>query len=354
MSIKVLVVDDSALVRSLLSEIINKAPGLELVGAAPDAFIARDMVNQFAPDVITLDVEMPRMDGLSFLEKLMVAKPTPVVMISTLTDEGAEATLRALELGAVDFLPKPKLGVAEGIREYSELIVEKITTASKIRVRPLQKIHRPEVGSGDKILSKHLQSTEKIIAIGASTGGTEAIKDLLVQFPSAIPGIVMTQHMPPGFTRTYAERLNKCTNLYVIEARGGERILPGHAYLAPGGHHLIVARSGADYIVKLSDAEPLHRHRPAVDVMMESVARVGGKNVIGVLLTGMGKDGAKGMLDIKNQGGFTFAQDEASCVVYGMPKEAVSIGGVDQTVELSKMGEAILTKLKTMGGGNRL
>jgi len=259
-----------------------------------------------------------------------------------------------LELGAVDFLPKPKLGVAEGIREYSELIVEKITTASKIRVRPLQKIHRPEVGSGDKILSKHLQSTEKIIAIGASTGGTEAIKDLLVQFPSAIPGIVMTQHMPPGFTRTYAERLNKCTNLYVIEARGGERILPGHAYLAPGGHHLIVARSGADYIVKLSDAEPLHRHRPAVDVMMESVARVGGKNVIGVLLTGMGKDGAKGMLDIKNQGGFTFAQDEASCVVYGMPKEAVSIGGVDQTVELSKMGEAILTKLKTMGGGNRL
>jgi two-component system, chemotaxis family, protein-glutamate methylesterase/glutaminase len=354
MSIKVLVVDDSALVRSLLSEIINKAPGLELVGAAPDAFVARDMVNQFRPDVITLDVEMPRMDGLAFLEKLMAARPTAVVMISTLTEEGADATLRALELGAVDFLPKPKLGVAEGIREYSDLIVEKITTASKIRVKPLQRKASVDISANEKVSPKQLQSTEKIIAIGASTGGTEAIKDLLIQFPSAVPGIVMTQHMPPGFTRTYAERLNKCTRLHVVEAKGGERILPGHAYLAPGGHHLVVARSGADYVVKLSDAEPLHRHRPAVDVMMESVAKVGGKNVIGVLLTGMGKDGAQGMLDIRNQGGFTFAQDEASCVVYGMPKEAVTIGGVDQTVELAKMGEAILAKLKTMGGGNRL
>ncbi len=354
MSVKVLVVDDSALVRSLLSEIIDKTPGLELVGAAPDAFVARDMVNQFAPDVITLDIEMPRMDGLSFLEKLMAAKPTPVVMISTLTEEGADATLRALELGAVDFLPKPKLGVAEGIREYTDLIVEKITTASKIKVKPLQRKTSIDISANEKISSKQLQGTEKIIAIGASTGGTEAIKDLLIQFPSAVPGIVMTQHMPPGFTRTYAERLNKCTRLHVVEAKGGERILPGHAYLAPGGYHLVVARSGADYVVKLSDAEPVHRHRPAVDVMMDSVAKVGGKNVIGVLLTGMGKDGAQGMLDIRNQGGFTFAQDEASCVVYGMPKEAVAIGGVDQTVELLKMGEAILSKLKTMGGGNRL
>lgn len=354
MSIKVLVVDDSALVRSLLSEIINSTPGFELVGAAPDAFVARDLVNQFRPDVITLDVEMPRMDGLSFLEKLMAARPTAVVMISTLTEEGADATLRALELGAVDFLPKPKLGVAEGIREYTELIVEKITTASKIKVKSLQRKALVDISANEKISSKQLQSTEKIIAIGASTGGTEAIKDLLIQFPSAVPGIVMTQHMPPGFTRTYAERLNKCTRLNVVEAKGGERILPGHAYLAPGGHHLVVARSGADYVVKLSDAEPLHRHRPAVDVMMESVAKVGGKNVIGVLLTGMGKDGAKGMLDIRQQGGYTFAQDESSCVVYGMPKEAVAMGGVDQTVELSKMGDAILAKLKSMGSGNRL
>lgn len=354
MPIKVLVVDDSALVRSLLSEIVRSAPGLELVGAAPDAYVARDMVKQFSPDVITLDVEMPRMDGLTFLEKLMTARPTPVVMISTLTEEGADATLRALELGAVDFIPKPKLGIADGLREYSELIIEKITAAAQAQVKTL----RPQIKTNGlphaKVEKSLLKSTEKIIAIGASTGGTEAIKELLMQLPSASPGIVITQHMPPGFTRTFAERLDKVTRLHVVEAKGGERILPGHAFLAPGGHHLIVVRSGADYIVKLSDAEPMHRHRPAVDVMMESVARVGGKNVIGVLLTGMGKDGAKGMLDIRQQGGFTFAQDEASCVVYGMPKEAVLCGGVDEVCELETMGSAILNKLKTMGSGNRL
>ncbi len=354
MAIKVLVVDDSALVRTLLSEIIRDTPGLELVGAAPDAFVARDMVNQFSPNVITLDVEMPRMDGLSFLEKLMAARPTPVVMISTLTEEGADATLRALELGAVDFLPKPKIGVSEGIREYAELIVEKIVAAASVRVKPLRHVARKDVNENEKVNPTKIHSTEKIIAIGASTGGTEAIKDLLVQFPAAMPGIVMTQHMPPGFTRTFAERLNKCTKLHVVEARGGERILPGHAYLAPGGHHLIVSRYGADYVVKLSDMEPVHRHRPAVDVMMDSVAQAGGKNVIGILLTGMGKDGAQGMLEIRNQGGYTFAQDEESCVVYGMPKEAVAVGGVDQTVELLKMGDAIQAKLKAMGGGNRL
>lgn len=355
MAIKVLVVDDSALVRSLLSEIIRDAPGFTLVGAAPDAYVARDMVKEFAPDVITLDIEMPRMDGLTFLEKLMVARPTPVVMISTLTESGADATLRALELGAVDFIPKPKLGIAEGIREYTELILEKLEAAAKIRVKPLAKraIDQSAV-PGEKIVTARLQSTEKIIAIGASTGGTEAIKDVLIQLPAAVPGIVMTQHMPPGFTRTYAERLNKLTRLHVVEAKGGERILPGHAYLAPGGYHLLVVRSGADYVTKLSDAEPVHRHRPAVDVMMESVAKAGGKNVIGVLLTGMGKDGAQGMLDIRNHGGYTLAQDEQSCVVYGMPKEAVNIGGVTKTVDLANMGEAILEKLKTMGTGNRL
>lgn len=355
MPIKVLVVDDSALVRNLLSEIVRGSPDMQLVGAAPDAFVARDMVNQFSPNVITLDIEMPRMDGLAFLEKLMAARPTPVVMISTLTEEGAEATLRALELGAVDFIPKPKLGVSSGIREYAEIIIEKIRAAAGVKVKPLIKKHRPEITEDQKIMNPvGLQSTEKIIAIGASTGGTEAIKDLLVQLPAAVPGIVMTQHMPPGFTRTYAERLNKTTRLHVVEAKGGERILPGHAFLAPGGYHLVVVRSGADYRVKLSDAEPVHRHRPAVDVMMESVAQVGGKNVIGVLLTGMGKDGAKGMLDIRNRGGYTIAQDEASCVVYGMPKEAVAVGGVDQIVALDKMGQALLDKIKAMGSGNRL
>lgn len=355
MTIKVLVVDDSALVRSLLSEIIRKAPGFSLVGAAPDAYVARDMVKEFSPDVITLDIEMPRMDGLSFLEKLMTARPTPVVMISTLTEAGADATLQALELGAVDFVPKPKLGITEGLREYSEVILEKLEAAAHVKVRPLKKsIAREASQAGEKISAIRLQSTEKIIAIGASTGGTEAIKEVLLQLPAAVPGIVITQHMPAGFTRTYAERLNKLTKLHVAEAKGGERILPGHAYLAPGGFHLLVVRSGADYVIKLSDAEPVHRHRPAVDVMMESVAIAGGKNVIGVLLTGMGKDGAKGMLDIRNYGGFTLAQDEQSCVVYGMPKEAVNLGGVDKIIELAKMGDAILNKLKTMGGGNRL
>lgn len=354
MPIKVLVVDDSALVRSLLAEIIRDTPDMILVGAAPDAYVARDMVNQLTPDVITLDIEMPRMDGLAFLEKLMAARPTPVVMISTLTEEGAEASLRALELGAVDFIPKPKLGVTSGIREYAEIILEKIRVAAGIRVKALVKKHRPDIGNEKKLSLSSMQSTEKIIAIGASTGGTEAIKDLLIQLPSAVPGIVITQHMPAGFTRTYAERLNRTTRLHVVEAKGGERILPGHAFLAPGGYHLMVVRSGADYRVKLSDAEPVHRHRPAVDVMMQSIAEAGGKNVIGLLLTGMGKDGAKGMLEIRNRGGFTIAQDEASCVVYGMPKEAVAVGGVDQVVSLERMGQVLLEKIKNLGNSNRL
>lgn len=355
MTIKVLIVDDSALVRNLLSEIIRRAPGFSVVGAAPDAFVARDMVNKFVPDVITLDIEMPRMDGLAFLQKLMTARPTPVVMISTLTDAGADATLQALELGAVDFIPKPKLGIAEGLREYTDLILEKLEAAARVRVKPLVKnITRETVNADQKIIVNRVSGTEKIIAIGASTGGTEAIKDVLLQLPAAVPGIVMTQHMPAGFTKSFAERLNKLTRLRVSEAKGGERILPGHAYLAPGGFHLQVNRSGADYVIRLSEAEPMHGHRPAVDVMMQSVAIAGGKNVLGVLLTGMGKDGAKGMLDIHNHGGYTFAQDEQSCVVYGMPKEAVSAGGVDKIVELSKMGDAILEKLKYLGSGNRL
>lgn len=355
MPIKVLIVDDSALVRSLLAEIISDAPGITVVGCAPDAYVARDMVKQFSPDVITLDIEMPRMDGLTFLEKLMVARPTPVLMISTLTEEGAEATLRALELGAIDFIPKPKLGIISGIREYADLIIEKIREAATARVQPL--VPKPQAQSAsDKKLNRSfpIQGTEKIIAIGASTGGTEAIKELLMQLPSAVPGIVITQHMPPGFTRSFAERLNRLTALHVVEAKGGERVLPGHAFLAPGGFHMLVVRSGADYIIKLSDTELVHRHRPAVDVMMESVAAAGGKNVIGVILTGMGKDGAKGILDIHSSGGYTIAQDESSCVVYGMPKEAVATGGVDKIVPLNQMGRCILDRLSEVGFGNRL
>jgi len=353
-TVKVLVVDDSALVRSLLAEIIRSDPGLQLVGAAPDAYVARDMVKQFSPDVITLDIEMPRMDGLSFLEKLMAARPTPVLMISTLTEAGAEATLQALELGAVDFIPKPKLSIAAGIQAYRDLILEKLHEVARVRVSAIRKRPDAPVAIGEKLTPRRLTGTEKIIAIGASTGGTEAIKDVLMQLPANVPGIVITQHMPPGFTRSFAQRLDRLTRLHVVEATGGERILPGHAYLAPGNFHLLVERSGADYKVKLSDAEQVHRHRPAVDVMMKSVAQAGGKNVLGVLLTGMGKDGAQGMADIRAQGGYTFAQDEASCVVYGMPREAVAMGAVDAIVSLDDMGAALLEKLKSMGAGNRL
>ena len=353
MPIKVLVVDDSALVRSLLSEIIRTTPGFVLVGAAPDAFVARDMVKQFAPDVITLDIEMPRMDGLTFLQKLMAARPTPVVMVSTLTENGAEATLQALELGAVDFIPKPKLGIVEGLREYTDTLVEKLRAAAHVK---LTKPRSPSVSSPAAIVksTRPLQGTEKIIAVGASTGGTEAIKNLLQQFPPDVPGLVITQHMPAGFTRSFADRLNRITPLHVFEAKGGERILPGHAYLAPGGYHLLVVRNGADYVTKLSQTETVQGHRPAVDVMMASVAQAGGKNVLGILLTGMGKDGAQGMLDIRNQGGYTFAQDEASCVVYGMPKEAVSLGAVDCVAGLADMGAVVVDKLQQLGRGNRL
>ena len=272
-----------------------------------------------------------------------------------LTETGAEATLQALEWGAVDFIPKPKLGIAAGIREYAQLIVEKIQQAAGAKVKRLSAAHPVQATNLQKnIADGALRGTEKIIAIGASTGGTEAIKTLLLQLPAAVPGIVITQHMPAGFTRTFAERLNKLTRLHVVEAKGGERILPGHAFLAPGSRHLLVVRSGADYLVQLSDAEPVNRHKPAVDVMMSSVALAGGKNVIGVLLTGMGKDGAKGMLEIRNKGGYTLAQDEESCVVYGMPKEALFLGGVDQVVELDKMGSVLMEQIHTMGGGNRL
>lgn len=355
MAIKVLVVDDSALVRSLLSEIIRGAPELELIGAAPDAYVARDMVKEFSPDVITLDIEMPRMDGLTFLKKLMVARPTPVIMISTLTKSGAEATLRAFELGAVDFIAKPKLGITEGICEYSELIVEKIIIAASARIKPfIRKREASDAEVHNPPIIERVHSAKKIIAIGASTGGTEAIKDFLMQLPSSVPGVVITQHMLPGFTRSFAQRLNKLTRLHVCEATDGERILPGHAYLAPGDRHLLVERSGGNYVARLSDGPPVNRHRPAVDVMFGSVAKAGGKNVLAVILTGMGKDGAKGMLDIHQCGGYTFAQSEDSCVVYGMPREAVLAGGVDKVVALEAMGKAVLDHLTPMGSGNRV
>ncbi len=290
MPISVLVVDDSALIRSLLKEIIQADPELRLVGCAPDAFVARDLIKQHAPDVISLDVEMPRMDGLTFLDKLMKARPTPVLMISSLTERGSEATLRALELGAVDFIAKPRLGIAEGMQAYAEEIRAKLKTVARARLR-----RRAADAPAPPESAAPLLSTEKIIALGASTGGTEALKEVLLGLPAHSPGVVITQHMPPGFTRSFAERLDRLTRLSVSEARDGDRILPGHALVAPGDHHMEVQRSGANYVVRLNRQAQVNGHRPAVDVMFESLARCAGRNLLAGLLTGMGKDGARGL-----------------------------------------------------------
>lgn len=345
MTIKVLIIDDSALIRSLLTEIINQQPDLEVVGAAPDPLIAREMIKQKNPDVLTLDVEMPKMDGLDFLERLMRLRPTPVVMISSLTERGSEITMRAMELGAVDFITKPKMSIASGMHEYSEMIADKIRAASRARLiarKPLT----PATGStGLPSVGNPLISSEKLIIIGASTGGTEAIKSFLMQMPSDCPGILITQHMPAGFTQSFANRLNALCKISVQEAKGGERVLPGHAYIAPGHSHLLLARSGANYVTQLDDGPPVSRHRPSVDVLFSSAASNAGKNAIGVILTGMGKDGADGMLKMKQAGAYNFAQDEASCVVFGMPKEAIAMGGVDEVSSLYDMPGKVLQYL---------
>ncbi|MEZ0231335.1 MAG: chemotaxis response regulator protein-glutamate methylesterase [Methylophilaceae bacterium] len=352
MTIKVLIVDDSALIRSLLTEIIREQPDMEVVGAAPDPIIAREMIKQTNPDVLTLDVEMPRMDGLDFLERLMRLRPMPVVMVSTLTERGSEITMKALELGAVDFLAKPKLAIAEGMREYSELIAYKIRTASqaKIWARTLPSKTADASPNILPAVGNNLISSEKLIIVGASTGGTEAIKAFLIQMPSDCPGILITQHMPAGFTQSFAKRLDSLCKISVNEAHGGERILPGHAYIAPGGDsHLLLNRSGANYVTKLEQSEPVNRHRPSVDVLFESAAAYGGKNCVGVILTGMGKDGAAGMLKMKQAGAYNFAQDEASCVVFGMPREAIAAGGVDDVGPIQELPGRVLRHLAEHG-----
>ncbi len=347
--IKVLVVDDSALIRSLLSEIIRNEQDFLLVGAASDAYAARDMVNQYRPDVITLDVEMPKVDGLTFLEKLMKARPTPVIMISSLTEQGAEVTLRALELGAVDYLAKPKLDIAKGIEDYRQEIVSKIKTAALAKLNPKPKSSIP---LGRPAL--RFKTTEKIIAIGASTGGTEAIKTVLTAMPIDSPGIVITQHMPPGFTKSFAKRLDGLCRITVLEAQGGERIVPGHAYLAPGDRHLTVVRSGADYRIELSDGPRVSGHKPSVDVMFESVAEAVATNALAVILTGMGKDGALGIRFIAEHGGYTMAQDEASSLIFGMPQEAIKTGCVKQVVALDNVSHKLIEVLNAMGKDYRI
>ncbi|MCM1129920.1 MAG: chemotaxis response regulator protein-glutamate methylesterase [Alistipes senegalensis] len=338
--IKVVVVDDSALIRGVMKEIINGQPDMEVVGAAPDPIIARELIRSVNPDVITLDVEMPKMDGLDFLERLMRLRPTPVVMVSSLTERGSEITMRALELGAVDFVTKPKISIQSGMREYAEMIAEKIRTASQARVRIQARNAAPPPP-----IKTTMISSEKLIIIGASTGGTEAIKDFLVQMPADAPGILMVQHMPEGFTKSFAQRLNGLCRIEVTEAQGNERVLPGHAYLAPGHSHLLLQRSGANYMTKLDQGPLVSRHRPSVDMLFRSAAVAAGPNAVGVILTGMGKDGAMGMKEMRDAGAYNFAQDEASCIVYGMPREAVAAGGVHEQGALRDLPRMVLEHL---------
>ncbi|MEE9332031.1 MAG: chemotaxis response regulator protein-glutamate methylesterase [Methylophilaceae bacterium] len=351
MKIKVLVIDDSALIRSLLTEMINQQTDMEVIGTAPDPIIAREMIKQLNPDVLTLDVEMPKMDGLDFLEKLMRLRPMPVVMVSSLTERGSEITLHALELGATDFVTKPKTGISDGMREYTDIIADKIRIAAQASVASLQRTAKQGQKNiaAPSLLSNPLVSSEKLLIIGASTGGTEALKSFLLQMPSDCPGILITQHMPAGFTKSFANRLDSLCKIKVSEAIDGERVLPGHAYIAPGDKHLLLARSGANYIVRLSDAAPMNRHKPSVDVLFDSVINTAGKNAIGIILTGMGKDGAVGMAKMKQAGIYNFAQDEASCVVFGMPKEAIAHGGVDQVLPLNDLPIAVLNQLTANG-----
>jgi len=337
--IRVLCVDDSALVRSLMMEIINSHHDMEVVATAPDPLVARELIKQHNPDVLTLDVEMPRMDGLDFLDRLMRLRPMPVVMVSSLTERGSEVTLRALELGAVDFVTKPKLGLRDGLVEYSDLIADKIRAAALSR--PRQAVRGVE--RRPMLTARPFSTTEKLVMIGASTGGTEAIRQVLEPLPPNSPAIMITQHMPAGFTKSFVQRLDSLCAVNVHEAQDGQRVMPGNVYLAPGGvAHMKLARSGANYIVQLDPSEPVNRHRPSVDVLFHSAAEVAGRNAVGVLLTGMGKDGAQGMLAMKQAGAVTFAQDEASCVVFGMPREALHIGAADEAVPLSEISERIL------------
>lgn len=346
--IKVLIIDDSALIRQVLTELINRAPDMTVVGAVGDAYAARDFIRQSPPDVLTLDIEMPRMDGLTFLQKLMKGHPMPVVMVSTLTESGAEATLQALDLGAVDFIAKPKLDVRRELVDYQLIIHDKLRAAAAVK----------KFRTTQERISKPIQklgvSTEHILAIGASTGGTEAIKSVLSALPADSPGIVVTQHMPPGFTRTFAARLDRNTALQVCEAQGNERILPGQVFIAPGNRHLTVVRSGSDFQTRLLDSELVQGHRPSVDVLFQSVAEACGAHAVGVILTGMGKDGAAGLLAMYQAGCHTLAQDEASSVVYGMPKVALEKGGVTEVQSLDTIPERLIQHWQKVGAGHRI
>jgi two-component system chemotaxis response regulator CheB len=355
--IRVLIVDDSALVRRILSEILSAARGIQVVGTAGDAYAAREKIKQLNPDVLTLDVEMPKMDGVTFLRNLMRLRPMPVIMVSSLTEHGAEITLDALALGAVDYLPKPKIDLAATLGDYSKELIEKVRMAANANVRALDETSRPkapaplrDVGpslSADAVIAKaagprQFRTTDRIIAIGASTGGTEAIKDVLVELPADTPGIVIAQHIPKAFSTPFAVRMNNWCQMIVCEAEDGQQVLPGHVYIAPGDRHLLLVRDGARYVCRLDDGPPVNRHKPSVDVLFRSVAQQAGRNAIGVILTGMGRDGAEGLKEMREAGSPTIAQDEASSVVWGMPGAAVEIDAANEVLPLKRVAPRML------------
>lgn len=338
--VRVLVVDDSALMRQILTRMLAADPEIQVVDAAPDPLVAREKIKRHNPDVLTLDIEMPRMDGIAFLEKLMALRPMPVVMISSLTQKGAEVTLRALELGAVDFVGKPAHNVQAGLAEKQAEIIEKVKSAARARVQRRTAVtsaaeNQLKVGPG-------YSSTEKLVAIGASTGGVEALHAVMRRMPADSPAILVTQHMPELFTAGFARRLNEFCAVRVAEARHGERVLPGHVYIAPGNQHLRLGRSGANYVCVVQGSERVSGHCPSVDVLFHSVAEHAGQNAIGVIMTGMGKDGAEGLLAMRKAGARTVGQNEASCVVYGMPRVALECGAVETELPLEQIAEHIL------------
>jgi two-component system chemotaxis response regulator CheB len=326
----------------MMTDILNRDPAIEVIGSAADPYAAWDKIQRLHPDVITLDVEMPRMDGLTFLEKLMRAHPLPVLMVSSLTERGCETTLRALELGAVDFVTKPRIDVARGTAEMADEIVAKVKLAGRAKPRAKPQLPPAESTAAPETRPPSFRGTYKIVAIGASTGGTEALRELLCDLPSDAPGIVIVQHMPEQFTRAFADRLNGLARIRISEARDGDRVMPGHALIAPGNYHMELARNGADYRVRVFMAEPVNRHRPSVDVLFQSCARAAGQNAVGVILTGMGDDGARGLLAMRCAGARTVAQDEATCVVFGMPKEAIAMGAAELIEALPRIAQTTI------------
>jgi two-component system chemotaxis response regulator CheB len=345
--IRVLIVDDSAVVRQTLREVLESDPEIEVIATAGDPFVAADRIAEQVPDVITLDIEMPRMDGLTFLRKLMSQHPIPVVICSSLAEEGTQSTFKALEYGAVDIVTKPHLGTKQFLEDSRFILCNAVKAAAQARLRTLGPSHTVEPKlTADAILSPAThamaETTEKVVVIGASTGGTEALKTVLETLPADTPGIVIVQHMPELFTRAFANRLDSLCSITVKEAETNDTVIRGRALIAPGNHHLLLKRSGARYYVEIKNGPLVCRHRPSVDVLFRSAARYAGQNAVGVILTGMGDDGARGMLEMKQAGAHTFAQDEASCVVFGMPKEAIKLGGVDKVLPLHAVAAAIL------------